>query len=91
MAWSTDQNASLKISVHLLRFLPLTMVCHQLQSQFLCIDHYLSVRVVLYSGKFSLGPNFVLFALDQSIRTKIKHEMYIMMGVFSCVRWTEQN
>ena len=42
-----------------------------------------------YSGKYSVGPNVVLFVLSLSGR-KLTHETYIMMGVFSCLKWTER-
>jgi len=44
---------------------------------------------LLYSRKYSWGPNFVLFVLSLSERN-LTHETYVMMDVFSCVKWTER-
>jgi len=48
-----------------------------------------TVTLILYSGKFSSGPNFVLFVLSLSERKlNARYIHYFMMGVFSCVKWT---
>ena len=41
-------------------------------------------ELLLYSGKYSWGPNFVL-----SVLSLLTHEMYVMMCGFSSVKWTE--
>jgi len=48
-----------------------------------------TVTLILYSGKISSGPNFVLFVLSLSERKlNARNIHYFMMGVFSCVKWT---
>jgi len=48
------------------------------QSQY-CMVPYVQIP---YSGKYSWGPNFVLFVHNKNLT----HETYVMMGVFSCVK-----
>ena len=45
---------------------------------------------ISHSGKYSWGPNFILFVLSLSERN-LTHETYVMMGVFSCVNGQNKN